>query len=89
MDNICKLIYKLGESQTKSLASASIIIYKGEYFIATAAHCLYDLGSNELANNISIEVENQGKKESYEVQNIVILEKGISTHRLSLILVRI
>ncbi|WCL57089.1 trypsin-like serine protease [Bacillus safensis] len=83
MDNICKLIYKLGESQAKSLASASIIIYKGEYFIATAAHCLYDLGSNELANNISIEVENQGKKESYEVQNIVIPEKWISTHRLT------
>ncbi|PSB69302.1 hypothetical protein C6345_14805 [Bacillus sp. LNXM12-2] len=83
MDNICKLSYKLGESQAKSLASASIIIYKGEYFIATAAHCLYDLGSNELANNISIEVEKQGEKQSYEVQNLVIPEKWISTHRLT------
>ncbi|MCY9369269.1 hypothetical protein MOF14_21735, partial [Bacillus spizizenii] len=66
-----------------SLGSASIIIYKDEFFVATAAHCLYDVGSNEIAKNISIEVENCGMKESYDVLNIVIPEKWISTHRLT------
>ncbi|MGM0950798.1 MAG: trypsin-like serine peptidase [Bacillota bacterium] len=67
----------------KSLASASIIIYKDEFFVATAAHCLYDVGTNEIAKNISIEVENCGMKESYDVLKIVIPEKWISTHRLT------
>lgn len=83
MDNICKLSFQLGKSKVNSLGSASIIIYKDEFFVATAAHCLYDIGSNEIAKNISIEVENCGMKESYDVLNIVIPEKWISTHRLT------
>lgn len=83
MNNICKLSFQLGKSKVNSLASASIIIYKEEFFVATAAHCLYDVGSNKIAKNITIEVENCGMKESYDLLNIVIPEKWISTHRLT------
>ncbi|WP_436945297.1 trypsin-like serine protease [Staphylococcus xylosus] len=83
MISVGKLKYKFGEDKHESIGSASIIIFKGELFVATAAHCLYDLKTNKISRDIYLELKKNKKIENIKISNVAIPEKWKSTQLLS------
>ncbi|MFF2176735.1 trypsin-like serine peptidase [Lysinibacillus sp. NPDC058147] len=73
MESIVRLHFYLGSSNKKQSASASIIKYNDELYVATAAHCIYDVLHQEKARDIYIEV--QGTKRIYIKIPVIILPK--------------
>lgn len=70
-----KILYIIDDKKIESSSSGSIIIYKGHYLLATAAHCLYDLKSEKAINNISIEISNKNNKYICDVESICLPRK--------------
>lgn len=82
MESIVRLHFYLGSSNKKQSASASIIRYSNELYVATAAHCIYDVLHQEKARDVYIEVRN--KKNIYiKVPVIILPKKWASTGNLS------
>lgn len=72
MNTTVKILYMIDNKKIESSASGSIIIYKGQYLLATAAHCLYDLKNEKAINNISIEISNKNNKYICNVESICL-----------------
>ncbi|MGE1043801.1 MULTISPECIES: trypsin-like serine peptidase [Bacillus cereus group] len=82
MNSIVRLYFHIGSSNKKQSASASIIKFNNEFYIATAAHCLYDVATKEKAKNVYVELT-KAKKVHLKIQTIIIPEKWKLTGDLS------
>ncbi|HFV2809284.1 TPA: hypothetical protein ACGPJZ_002348 [Streptococcus agalactiae] len=68
---IARLYFHIGSSTKKQSASASIIKFNNEFYIATAAHCLYDVATKEKAQNVYVELK-KFKKIHLKISTLVV-----------------
>lgn len=83
MESIVRLSFCMGESKNRMVSSASLISYKDQIFLATAAHCLYDPSSKTFAKDIYIELKHGSNKEVYNIQKIAIPRKWVEKNLLT------
>ena len=83
MESVGKLKFKFADDKYESIGSASIIIFKGEIFIATAAHCLYDLKTNKVSRDIYLEFEKNKVIKNIKITNVAIPKKWKDTQLLT------
>lgn len=85
MNSIARIFFSIGNDNHKKSASGSIIEYNDQMFLATAAHCLYDLKSKEISGSIKVEIfdEKAKKKYSFNVESICVPKKWETTQLLT------
>ncbi|EGQ3940678.1 hypothetical protein GH130_11755 [Staphylococcus pseudintermedius] len=77
-----RLRYKLGNNKYDSFGSASIINFKGYLFVATAAHCVYDLVTDKMSRDVIFEYTYKGKKLEFEVSTIALPQEWLNSQLL-------